>query len=318
MDDEPPSLPDGPFTRALARESGVTDRMLQGRGYVRVYPRVWRRRDHAMSDEDWRVAALLALPERVHLTGISRIQALGLDFGPKLPVRCVVQGPLHLAFDSVFLHRTKRLPPLDDVGVTPAAAFIFYCAKARVIDAIKVGDWLLHNDHMTLHELIELATTELWRPGAHEALYVVNHLDERSASLKESELRALLEFAGLPHAEVNVEIEVGPDRVVIGDLVYVTWRVVVEYEGEQHQLERTQYRSDIGRFAAMRRYRHRYVQITKEEISQPRQAVRQVHEELVDAGYDGPAPRFGEQWNTLFARLKTVLDAGSSAPRRIA
>ncbi len=143
-----------------------------------------------MTDEDWRVAALLALPERVHLTGISRIQALGLDYGPKLPVRCVVQGPLHLAFDNVFLHRTKRLPPVDEVGVTPAAAFVFYCARARVIDAIKVGDWLLHDDHMTQHELINLATTELWRPGAHEALWIVNHLDQRSASLKESELRA--------------------------------------------------------------------------------------------------------------------------------
>ena len=41
------------------------------------------------------------------------------------------------------------MPPTDDVGVTLAAAFIFDCAKARVIDAIKVGDWLLHHEHMT-------------------------------------------------------------------------------------------------------------------------------------------------------------------------
>jgi hypothetical protein len=52
----------GPFTRAMAREAGLTDRQLQGRSFARVLPRVWRHVDHVMSDEDWRVAAALALP----------------------------------------------------------------------------------------------------------------------------------------------------------------------------------------------------------------------------------------------------------------
>ena len=293
----------------MAREAGISDRMLQGRGYVRIYPRVWRRAAHVMTDECWRKAALLALPPRARLTGISRLQELGLEYGPRLPVRCVVEGALHLAFDHVFLHRTKRLPPLDETGVIPAAAFIFYCAQARVIDAIKVGDWLLHNSFMTEAELIELATAESWRPGAHEALWVVNHLDGRSASLKESELRAVLEFAGLPQPEINVQVNVEAERVVIGDLVYAAWGLVVEYEGHHHQEERAQYRSDIARFALLRKHAHRYVQITSEDLDKPRQAVRAVYKELVDAGYEGPAPRFGEQWRALFAELSIVLAA---------
>jgi very-short-patch-repair endonuclease len=292
--------------------------MLQGKAFVRIYPRVWRRWDHVMSDEDWRTAALSALPSKAHLTGISRIQQLGLDFGPRLPVRCVIQGSLHLAFDDVFLHRTKRLPPLDDAGVTPAAAFIFYCGRARVIDAIKVGDWLLHHRHMTTSELIALATTELWRPGAHEALWAVNHLHEGSASLKESELRAVLEFAGLPQPEVNTAIDVGPGRTAIGDLVYEQWKVVVEYEGGHHQEERAQYRSDIDRYALFRRHGHRYVQVTNEALSEPRKATRTVHDELVDAGYEGPAPRFGEQWRALFARVTIVVRASATDHRRSA
>jgi hypothetical protein len=106
----------GPFTRAMAREAGLSDRMLQGKRFVRVLPRVWRHVDLVMTDDDWRVAAALALPPTAHLTGISRLQAAGLDYGPRLPVRYVVQGELHLAFDNVFLHRTKLLPPLDHVG----------------------------------------------------------------------------------------------------------------------------------------------------------------------------------------------------------
>jgi len=157
-------LMQGPFTRAMARDAGLTDRMLQGKSFERVLPRVWRHTDHTMSDDDWRVAARLAFPATAHLTGISRIQAAGLDFGPKLPVRFVVQGDLHLAFDKVFLHRTKLLPPLDDVGVSIEAAFIAYAAQARVIDGIKVGDWLLHREHLDLAVMTRLAIEQLWRP----------------------------------------------------------------------------------------------------------------------------------------------------------
>jgi hypothetical protein len=103
-----------------------------------------------------------------------------------------------LAVPGIFLHRTKALAPHDDEDVVVEAAFIAYCLTARLIDAIKVGDWLLHGDHMTLEALVELANQHLWRAGAQESLYVSNHLDGRSRSLKESETRAVLRFAGLP------------------------------------------------------------------------------------------------------------------------
>ena len=115
---------------------------------MRVHPRVWRR-DHELSQQDEITAAQLAMPFDAHLTGITRLQTLGLDFGPRYPIRFVVARDHHIALDRIFLHRTKLFPPRDDVGVTVPAAFIAYCALARVIDAIKVGDWLLHHGHMT-------------------------------------------------------------------------------------------------------------------------------------------------------------------------
>jgi hypothetical protein len=139
-----------PFARAAALADGLSPKMLRGRRFVRLHPRVYAARGHELTWDDLVLAAALALPDRVHLTGISRIQAAGLDFGPRVPVRFVIQGDHHLAIDGIFLHRTKLLPPLDDVGVTLEAAFIFYCARARVIDAIKVGDWLLHHGHLDL------------------------------------------------------------------------------------------------------------------------------------------------------------------------
>ena len=260
----PEALLHGPFSRADAVAAGVTKKMLEGRRFRAVYRGVWCHRDHLMTKDDWVTAARLALPAHAHLTGISRIQQLGLDFGPKLPVRFVVEGDLHLAFENVFLHRTKRLAPTDEVGVTPAAAFIAYCARGRVLDAIKVGDWLLHHGHTTITEIRGLALSALWRHGADEAIWILDHLDPRSRSLKESEARAVLGFAGLPTPQSNAVITLGEHVEIIGDLWYAAWQVLVEYEGGQHQEERAVYLSDLDRYDAIRGAGIRYVQVTKE------------------------------------------------------
>ena len=301
-----PELLHGPFTLARSRELGVTRRVL-ARHFVRLHHEVWVHRDHEMTENDRLRAARLALPDRAHLTGITLIRQLGLDFGPRLPLRFVIQGDHHLAFEGVFLHRTKRLPPLGDLGVTPAAAFIAYCTRARVIDAIKVGDWLLHREHMTIHEVRSVALRDLWRAGAHEAIWVLEHLDGDARSLPESEVRALLEFAGLTRPEVNVAIDDGPDAQVICDLVFRRWRTVVEHEGAHHQQDRTQYNLDLGRYAWMRRRDVGYVQSTHEKLRHPRSLVGEVFAELVSHGYDGPPPEFGERWLTLFTRVSQVL-----------
>jgi len=306
----PEDLRHRPFSRTEARAQWLSDRMLNARRFVRVFPAVYRHRDHAMSDNDWVSAARLTLPGRARLTGLSLIQALGLDFGPRSPVRFLVEGDLHLVPEGIFLHRTKRLPPNDGADVTAASAFIAYCRRGRVIDAIKVGDWRLHHGHMEHEELKALALGEQWRDCADEALYLLDGLDGRSRSLSESELRVFLEASGLTAAEPNLGFDLGGERV-LGDLVYRRWRTVVEHEGAHHQLERGQYVADIDRYALFRRHDLGYVQVTKEKLRRPRQSVQAVHRELVRNGYDGPTPAFWSNWLEVFARVTDVL-----GPRR--
>lgn len=285
---------------------GVTSRMLQGKRFVRLFASVWRCADHVMSEADWIEAVRLALPAAARLTGISRIQQLGLDFGPLRPWHFVIEGDLHLDLPDVFLHRTKRLAPGDASGVTPAAAFVFYCSHARVLDAIKVGDWLLHHGHMTTTEVRDLALAALWRDGAHEAIWILPYLDDRSRSVKESETRAILRFAGLPTPEVNAPVTVG-EVTLIGDLLFVPWGLLVEYEGAHHQELREQYNVDIDRYALLRRGRVPYIQVTKEKLGRARSLAGEVYRELLALGYDGPAPEFGEGWRQLFRPIREVV-----------
>lgn len=305
----------GPFTRSEAIKLGVTSRMLQGERFVRLFPRVWRHVDHEMTEADHIRAASLALPAGAALTGISRIRQLGLAYGTVLPLHFVLQGERHLAFDNIVLHRTVMTPPLSQEGqVTGAAAFLAYCCSARTIDAIKVGDWLLREQHMTIEEVVDLCEAQPWRDGAVEALWVLPHLDEASRSLKETETRALLVFAGLPRPEVNIVVERVVEAKLTADLGYPDHDTVIEYEGAQHQEDRDQFIGDIDRYAIYRRAGVRYVQVTKEKLNRPRQMVRTVHTELVAGGYQGPSPDFGDLWRALFRPIRAVV--GRRVPRR--
>lgn len=281
--------------------------MLKGDRFVRVLPRVWRRADHAMTEPDWIAAARLSLPAGCQLTGLTRLQVLGLGYGPRRPLHFVRQGELHLDIDGIFLHRTKLLAPTDSEGVTPAAAYLFYCSRARIIDAIKVGDWLLANQHMTETELRQLALSAPWRDGAHEANWIVEHLCRRSRSLKESETRAVIAFSGLPVPESNVPLDVDDGADLIGDLLILPWGLLVEYEGRHHQLDRTQYSTDLDRYAALRRAGIPYVQVTNEKLTLARTLIGEIFRELLCLGYDGPAPEFGTQWRSLFRPIRDVI-----------
>lgn len=307
MRDIPAELLHRPFSRAEAIGLSVSPRMLRGRRFQRLHHAVYCVRGLELTQALSIDAARLALPERVRLTGITAIQRLGLDFGPRFPLHFVLEGDHHLDLVGVFLHRTVQLAPSDDESVIAEAAFIAYCSHARVIDAIKVGDWLLHEKHMDLEALIELANRDPWRDGAQESLWVSNHLDGRSASLPESEVRSILRFAGLPTPESNRELDLGGDRLAYGDLVYLSPVLLLEYEGTHHQVQRGQYTSDIDRYEVIRRHDLPYLQITKERLARPQRLVRDVHDELVRLGYEGPAPEFGDQWRSLFAKLKQVI-----------
>jgi hypothetical protein len=317
----PEALSHGPFRQSDGLAHGLTVHMLNGPTWRRLLPRVWVLAEHEMSDLDWIAAASLSMPDRAQLSHVSRIQALGLDVGTVLPVHFTVAGDLHIDLPDNFLHRTEVLPPTDDVGVTPAAAFIQYCADARLIDAVKVGDWLVHRRHMTTLEVTELARRELWRPGARQALRVARHLDGASRSLKESEVRVLMVFSGLPVPEMNVSLVIDDELIGIVDLLVRCVMLALEYEGRQHAESIQQFNRDITRYGAFRRHGIEYLQITEEMLTRPKGTMLRIHSRLVGLGYGGPAPVFADRWNSLFQRIPTAAvhwspyPAGQGEPR---
>lgn len=303
----PADLADRPFSRAEGLASGLTARVLEGVAYVRVHPRVYRHRAHEMGFDDRVRAAALALPERARTTGITRLRQLGLPWDADGPLRFVIDRDHHVRLEGVFLHRTVLMPATDDVGVVPTAAFVAFCATARFIDAVKVGDWLIHRSHVDVSVLEELCDAQPWRRGVPEARYVAPWLDGRCRSMPESTLFTLVRAAGLPCPEPNRVVELSDTVRVTPDLWFADYLLAVEVEGRQHQEERGQYLSDIDRYAAYRRASTAYLQVTTERLRSPRSTVGLVHRELVTLGYDGPPPRFDGLWDECFASLRSLV-----------
>jgi hypothetical protein len=275
--------------------------MLQHPRFVEVHPSVYRLADVEL-DEGGRVdAARRAVPADARVSHGTRLRLLGVRRGPLLPIHLTIGRELHLKLPGIMLHRTALMRPHDDEHVSVEAAYIGYAMTARLIDLIVIGDWLLHRGHMTKESVLALAKAQSWRPGAAQVVAVMPHLDGRSRSLPESETRVFLTFAGLPKPEVNLDVH-DEEGVFLacGDLVYVLWRLFIEYEGGQHWTDPDQIASDVDRYARLRRTEWGYLQVTKRHLAAPTAMVRTVHRALVARGYDGPAPEFGRVWGSLF------------------
>lgn len=310
MHEIPPELSARPFTRQQARDAGVTDRMLQGKRFTRVLPGVWAVRDLVMTWPQRLEAARLALPARAQVTGATRLALAGLDTGNRHLLHFVVEGDLHLDLPGVFLHRTVRLAPTDHLGIGIAGAFLAYCPRARVIDAIAAGDWLLAGSHLSKAGIQALALADPWRDGAHEALWMLDHLTHESRSLKESELRAVLTFSGLPTPRLNAPLHLDGVLVVV-DQLFEEQRLVLEYQGVQHQEDRGIYCSDLDRLELLRAHGYGHIEFTKERLGHPRTVVGRVYRELVARGYVGPPPYLDHRWTRLFAPVSAQV-----GPRR--
>lgn len=275
--------------------------MLQGKRFVRLLPRVFACRFHVMTQLDWIRAAILSMPDQAFVSHLTRLQLLGLDYGPARPFHFTVVGELHLDVPDVFLHRTLLLPPAESKCISPAAAWVGAATQLRRIDLIKTGDWLLSHKHATPIELAEVVRVAPWRPGAKAAKGAVVWLREGAESLKESEVRALIMACGLPEPEPNRIINQGGRFVGRVDLLFRKYGVVVEYDGRQHAEDPVQWNRDIDRNTDLGDTGLYVIHVTQEKLRHPRRLMQEIYRRLVDRGYRGPEPVFGEVWRALFA-----------------
>lgn len=106
--------------------------------------------------------------------------------------------------------------------------------------------------------------------------------DTRCASPAETRVRVLLEDAGIPAPELNLEVFTSSGRFLgVVDGAYPALKVCYEYEGDQHRTSPQQFRRDIDKYDALAADGWRTIRLTASHVyAHPGEVVHRVSEAL--------------------------------------
>lgn len=278
----PPEFSGGAFSLRQGRAAGLGDERMRGPDLIRPFRGVRIAKDAPPAQDGYlerndlpapppelvaRCAALaVALGDEPVFTHLTAARLWPVPLPLELPA-----GDLHVGVapparpprrQGVCAHklldtRAFVIPRHDRRIVDPATMFCQLGALLSVEDLVAVGDALIRapvHPHplddrpwLTLDELTERVALFRGR-GKARASSAVGRVRPGAESRPETLVRLAIVDAGLPEPEVNVEVH-GPGRNRLGraDLLYRTWRVIVEYDGDQHRTDTRQWDRDVQR-----------------------------------------------------------------------
>lgn len=212
--------------------------------------------------------AILFAPKLPASAAYSHVSAAQLH-GFALPSRLRDDTRLHIAtpfheerprIRGVVAHvtPTHRLHVTIVDGIrcaTPVDTWLQLTSMLSVEQLVVIGDQLVRRENplATLHELQHAVESSAGRHGIVRARAAIISIRPGTDSPKETETRLAITDAGLPEPRVNRVIR---DRNGVylrrGDLVFPRWKVLVEFDGDGHRVDRAQFRLDIDVHAALR------------------------------------------------------------------
>ena len=295
----------GPFRADRARAAGITRNVLSGPRFQRIGHGLYLPATGDPSLASRAAAALMVLPRDAVLTGLTALHLHGVGVGEPLPIRAVTATRTQTRRAEIRLTRAQQLPPSRHRVATPVAAWLAACSDFDLLDAVAAGDWLVFRKLVTVHVLRESATAYMGR-GCRLARRAAALVVEKVESPRETQLRLALVLAGLPVPRCNITL--GTDEYAVGrvDMLYEEFKVLLEYDGDWHRLDRSQWNLDLDRNDAFADEGYLTVRVTAARMRRPREVVRRVHAKLVERGYRGPAPVFNDEWRRLFEDPRRV------------
>lgn len=114
--------------------------------------------------------------------------------------------------------------------------------------AVQRLDSLARATHFTTDDVLSVAENHPRVRGRRRVPAVLAMVDESAQSPKETWLRLLLVDAGFPRSQTQIPV-LAPDGYPLYflDMGWPEVMVAVEYDGEQHRTDRSQYRGDVTR-----------------------------------------------------------------------
>lgn len=249
-------------------------------------------------------AFLLVMPTDAVVSHLSALRLYGIVLGTSVGLEYSSNQLLVTKRKAVVLHRRKgRITAFEceELPITGPDRTIVDCAtKLPLVQLIQAAEWLLHTGATTLEKLWIYAESR-HLDGVVRTRRVLPLVREGVESPMETIVRLMLVFARLPEPECNRNIvDAAGNFIARGDLVYFRYRVLIEYDGWQHERDARQRQRDRERREALEAVGWRVIVVTSEDLKAGEQIPNRVYEALKARGYEGPPPRINAMWSTWF------------------
>lgn len=280
----PESLLDRPFTVDQAESVGVTRRMLRSSRFVSIFRGVYRSSTTTVDLGLLLTAAHLVLPVDAAASHFTSLRVLGFELGSILPLHFSTNSSSYSERGGIRIHRRQgELNATEHDGqriLGPLRTFVDVAGRTSERTLVSVGDWMMTRGLIELDDL-HAYVLDSHLDGVQRARRAAHMVRRGSASPRESEVRWELVRAGLPEPELNADIyDDDGSWLARGDLVYRKWRVVVEYDGRQHELDPAQRQWDHLRREQLDAAGWRLIVITSADMSCPQAFVVRVRQAL--------------------------------------
>ena len=295
----PPALRGRAFSHQEGLAEGVTRARMRGDDLARPYRGI---RSQPLDPTDPLAHVRAYLPQLSGEQFFSHTSAallhglpLPLHFAqdPRVHVSTHIAGLRHGGRGVVGHHvQRDRVSVVAVQGVPVTAPVDTWCQMSTLLalDAlIEMGDALVRRKQ-PLATMDELRTGLLrctGQRGAKRLRAAFESVRPRTDSAKETATRLVIMRAGLPEPEVNGEIfdRLGR-KIATGDLVFRAYRILVEYDGEQHRTDEEQYHWDVDRLDAIMEAGWRVIRVNKSHLRMsPSPALRKITTALTAAGW---------------------------------
>lgn len=234
-------------------------------------------------------ALLVRMPREAFFTHGTAALLLGFP----VPSRLARLRPLHVgvpaptrpmeARDVVGHRLSLSQDDLVDRGrlrlTGPARTWLDLATALTLHELVAVGDYLIRRRSplVTVGELTAALQAYPGRRGLQRARAALPLLRTRSESPRESVLRVIIVLAGLPEPECNFEVfDTDGMFLARGDLVYPAYKLLLEYQGDQHRTDRAQWRSDIRRTGRLEDNGWQVIQFTDDDLRDPAALVARI------------------------------------------
>jgi very-short-patch-repair endonuclease len=285
----PAELEGAVFTAAEARNHGISAKTLRGPRIEAVYAGVYRYEWTPVTPALQICAARKLLPADAALSHVSNLAWRGLTMRPTTVLHFSSRRDVRVRRENVVLHRYRgALDPEIIRGVPlllPVRTFVDCATMLSVRELVEVGDWMVAKrlvDLTTLRRFVE----DVHLDGVQRARQAVKLVRVGAESVRESRVRWMLVSEGLPEPDLNRDIRDAAGRFLArGDIVYLEYKVLVEYDGWHHERDAAQRQHDHLRRERLEANGWRVIVVTAADMDDRYAVVARVRAALIQRGW---------------------------------